>query len=116
MGWQIGYDETWRRDIGYGVPAICDHPDCSAEIDRGLGFVCAELQPYGGENGCGLYFCCHHANHRHQCERCAHGYDPFDAKPDVLEWVRWKLTHESWQEWREANPAEVNAMRARVTP
>ena len=24
MGWQVGYDSKWQRDIGYGVPAICD--------------------------------------------------------------------------------------------
>ena len=22
MSWAVGYDETWHRDIGYGVPAI----------------------------------------------------------------------------------------------
>src|SRR4051812_7048849 len=26
MGWSIGYDSNWQRDIGYGVPAFCDHP------------------------------------------------------------------------------------------
>lgn len=26
MGWSIGYDDKWFRDIGYGVPAYCDHP------------------------------------------------------------------------------------------
>ena len=30
MGWSIGYDEKWQRDIGYGVPAICDYPGCTA--------------------------------------------------------------------------------------
>ena len=34
MGWSIGYDNTWNRDIGYGVPATCDHLGCAAEIDR----------------------------------------------------------------------------------
>ena len=28
MGWSIGYDTNWKRDIGYGVPAKCDHPRC----------------------------------------------------------------------------------------
>lgn len=32
MGWSIGWDSTWQRDIGYGVPALCDHPNCSAVI------------------------------------------------------------------------------------
>lgn len=59
MGWEIGYDHRWRRDIGYGVPAICDHPDCNEKIDRGLGSVCGG-DPYGGEDGCGLFFCGEH--------------------------------------------------------
>lgn len=40
MGWSIGFDSNWNRDIGYGVPAFCDHPGCTAEIDRGLAYVC----------------------------------------------------------------------------
>lgn len=56
MSWAVGYDAKWHRDIGYGVPATCDYPGCAAEIDRGLGYVCAG-EPYGGEHGCGLYFC-----------------------------------------------------------
>jgi hypothetical protein len=59
MGWSIGWDGTWKRDIGYGVPAYCDHPECSAEIDRGLSYVCGG-DPYGGEHGCGLFFCGKH--------------------------------------------------------
>ena len=59
MGWSVGYDSKWERDIGYGVPAICDHPGCNKEIDRGLGYVCGG-EPYGGEHGCGLFFCGEH--------------------------------------------------------
>ena len=40
MGWSIGFDTRWNRDIGYGVPAYCDHPGCNKEIDRGLSHVC----------------------------------------------------------------------------
>lgn len=54
MGWSIGYDSKWKRDIGYGVPAWCDHPGCIEEIYRGLSHVCGG-EPYGGERGCGLY-------------------------------------------------------------
>lgn len=54
MRWALGYDDKWKRDIGYGVPSICDHRGCAAEIDRGLSFVCGG-EPYGGEHGCGLY-------------------------------------------------------------
>lgn len=83
MGWSEGYDEFWKRDIGYAVSATCDHPDCDAKIDRGLAYVCCGQQPYGGECGCGLYFCGEHAGADHQCERCQAGEPPFDAKPDA---------------------------------
>ena len=56
MGWEIGYDSAWDRDVGYGVPTECDHPNCNAQIDRGLSYVCGG-EPYGGELGCGLFFC-----------------------------------------------------------
>lgn len=54
MGWSIGYDKKWKRDVGYGVPTTCDHHDCNEEIDRGLSYVCGG-DIYGGERGCGLY-------------------------------------------------------------
>lgn len=112
MGWSIGFDFSWRRDIGYGVPATCDHPGCSAKIDRGLAYVCANQEPYGGDEGCGLYFCHEHLRGG-KCERCARQADdgpyiaPFIAKPDHPEWVEHKLTHPSWQIWRDENPEEV---------
>lgn len=55
MGWSIGYDNNWKRDIGYGVPATCDHPDCNEEIDRGLAYVCGN-EPRGGEDGGNNYW------------------------------------------------------------
>lgn len=113
MGWSIGYDINWERDIGYGVPAYCDHPDCNEEIDRGIGYVCgAEI--YGGEKGCGLYFCGKHQVGSHQrCARCSPRKKlPFAAKPDHPDWARWKLTDESWKNWRKQNPEAVKAMRA----
>lgn len=115
MGWSIGFDSKWDRDIGYGVPATCDHPDCTTKIDRGLAYVCGG-EPYGGERGCGLYFCGRHmtcsAFGPQLCDRCAKRRKPFEAKPDHPDWVNWKLTDESWQEWRDANPAEVEKLRA----
>lgn len=45
MSWAVGYDTNWHRDIGYGVPAECDHPECTERIDRGLGYVCAACRP-----------------------------------------------------------------------
>ena len=118
MGWSIGYDNNWKRDIGYGVPAICDHPDCDTKIDRGLGYVCGS-EPYGGEKGCGLFFCSKHTvSHsfrgdetREVCFRCDKYKPPFDAKPDCLEWVSWKLIDDSWQDWRNKNPEEVKKLK-----
>ena len=76
MSWAIG--EFKGRDIGYGVPSICDHPDCNKEIDRGLSYVCGG-DVYGGEYGCGLFFCEEHKEYEdfkggqycQVCERCA---------------------------------------------
>lgn len=114
MSWSIGYDENWRRDIGYGVPATCDHPGCGAEIHRGLAHVCANEEPYGGDDGCGLYFCGKHLkfySKGRQCERCGEGMPPFDPTPDTREWRQWKLTDGSWRQWRAEHPAEVEALR-----
>jgi hypothetical protein len=114
MGWSIGYDENWKRDIGYGVPAICDHPDCDEEIDRGLRHVCGS-EPYGGDEGCGLFFCGVHLGCVGRlCERCTAGKKPFLAKPDHPDWIEWKITDESWKEWREENPLEVFRMQERL--
>ncbi len=123
MGWAVGYDSTWKRDIGYGVPSRCDHPDCGKFIDRGLAYVCGG-EAYGGDEGCGLFFCYkhlyYHDDAKHQlCARCvANRVDPpapFDPKPDLRKWLRWKLTHSSWKKWREENPDEVAQMKARLT-
>ena len=103
MGYSIGWDSTRGRDIGYGVPAICEHPDCNEEINRGMGYACGGGFP---EDGCGLYFCGKHL-YSCQCERCLEGKEPFEHKPDTKEWIEWKLTDPSWQQWRDENPEEV---------
>lgn len=115
MGWSIGYDSYWNRDIGYGVPAYCDHPGCMEEINRGLSYVCGG-EPYGGEHGCGLYFCGEHLhqNDHQNCERCACDAKPFESKPDHPDWIKWKLSDESWQAWRDEHPTEVERMREMV--
>jgi hypothetical protein len=112
MGWSIGYDTNWKRDIGYGVPAVCDHPDCNSEIDRGLYYVCGG-EPFGGEEGCGLFFCDEHmiATVPHKCNRCNEKAEPFIPKPDVTEWIDWKLTDDSWEDWRGDNPDEVKILK-----
>lgn len=121
MSWAVGYDDHWQRDIGYGVPAICDHPDCDKQIDRGLPYVCGN-EPFGGEHGCGLYFCEEHHPHSIEdderldraganglCDRCYHVKAPFDPKPDTAEWIHHKLTDWSWAKWRADNPQWVEA-------
>lgn len=59
MGWSDCGDDSQGRPIGYGVEATCDHPECDAQIDRGLSYAC------GGEHGedsdyCEKYFCSKH--------------------------------------------------------
>jgi hypothetical protein len=112
MSWAVGYDSNWKRDIGYGVPAHCDHPECDRKIDRGIGYVCGG-DVYGGEDGCGLHFCGHHLSAAGPfCARCSQGKEPFEPKPDHPEWLEWKLTDESWQKWRDENPEAVETARA----
>lgn len=108
MGWSIGYDSNYERDIGYGVPALCDHPECNEEIDRGLSYVCGG-DPGGGEKGCGLFFCSAHLylsiGFPQLCERCTGESQPaFDPKPDIKKWRDHKRTDESWSDWRKKNP------------
>ncbi len=126
MGWSYGFVDG--RDVGYGVPATCDYPTCKKKIDRGLGYVCAEQQIGGGENGCGLFFCGNHADGMGFCERCSYNqeiYDeekdnwkdlkaPFDPKPDHPVWLRWKLKDSSWEQWRESNPDEVAKIKTQL--
>lgn len=109
MSWAIGYDVNWQRDIGYGVPSRCDHPDCEQIIDRGLGYVCGS-DPYGGERGCGLFFCGNHLLASCICQRCKRSKVPFDPKPDLRAWMLHKLFDESWKRWRGENPTEVHAL------
>lgn len=129
MGWSIGHDSNWDRDIGYGVPCKCDHPDCNKKIDRGLAYVCGG-EPYGGDLGCGLYFCydhlliCEVGDRTVQlCERCADDeareageIEPFDPKPDVKRWICHKLTDPSWEQWRNENPDWVKQHSKKPTP
>lgn len=111
MGWSIGYDDNHNRDVGYGVPALCDHPECKAVIDRGISHVCGG-EPFGGEDGCGLHFCGDHLSALGQlCEQCRAGSEMFPAKPDHPDWIRWKLQDKSWQGWRYEHAKEVEAMR-----
>lgn len=113
MGWSVGYDTNWKRDIGYGVPATCDYPGCNVRVDRGLGHVCGWQQPQGGEEGCGLFFCAEHGGGT-ICDRCEKAGAPYTPSPDVREWIEHKLTDASWAAWRDTAPAEVAVLRAAI--
>lgn len=115
MGWAIG-EGSDGRDIGYGVPSFCDHPDCNKEIHRGQSYVCGAINTPGEDRGCGLHFCEAHLRHSPRygqlCERCyPRQRKPWARKPDHPTWVEHKLTDESWQQWRDENPAAVEEMR-----
>lgn len=113
MGWSIGFDDNWNRDIGYGVPAFCDAPGCSKKIHRGISHVCGAA-PYGGSKGCGLYFCNDHLYFHlfkdmeiaDVCYRCHHHKSSYKPKPDHPEWIKFKLTDPSWLAWRKARGIE----------
>ena len=116
MSWAIGYDTSWNRDIGYGVPAYCDFPGCGKEIDRGLSYVCGG-EPYGGEYGCGLYFCAEHLyyagkrrEYKQLCPRCLKSKPAYKPSSEHPDWIKWKLTDESWAQWRAENPHEVELL------
>ena len=114
MSWAVGSDRDRGRHIGYGVPAKCDHPDCDANIDRGLAYACGGGVTEDVPN-CGLFFCERHLSYTEAddesgerqgfvCERCLHDEPPFDASPDTDEWVQHVLTDESWAQFRAENP------------
>jgi len=113
MGWSVGFDPNWKRWIGYGVPSECDHPKCKNRIDRGLSYVCGQ-DVYGGECGCGLFFCSKHlffSNRGFLCPKCLR-YDKkfYKPKADLKEWIELQLTDESWSDWRKENKAYINKL------
>ena len=108
LGYQVYRLAHQNRHGGYGVPSICDHPDCNEKIDRGMAYCCGG-EPFS-DAGCGQYFCTDHLGYStgddavQQCERCLSGVEPFPMKPDTQEWIDWQMTDESWAEWRSENP------------
>lgn len=64
MGWANCGTDSEGRPIGYAHEAVCDHPSCNAEIDRGLDNACGQMH---GEDvyECEKYFC---DNHRYGIE------------------------------------------------
>lgn len=62
MGWNYAIDSSRSegdQEIGYSILAKCDLDGCEIPIDRGLAYVCGG-DPYGGEYGCGKFFCLPH--------------------------------------------------------
>lgn len=113
----MGYGVYFRKGrwAGYGVPAICDQPDCGAEIDRGLAYICGDGPD--DDAACGLFFCADHLylggqdDEPQMCQRCCDGEErSFDPTPDTPEWVAHMLHDESWEQWRRDNPEQVSAM------
>ena len=115
MGWSVGFDAKQNRFVGYGVPAVCEHPKCHDLIDRGLSHVCGG-EPFGGETGCGLYFCERHLKYSTRlpqpvCDQCLTGAAPFPMKPERQQWLRHLLEDSSWAQWRAEHPREVERIK-----
>ena len=61
MGWSDCGTDSKGRPIGYAFDAICDHPGCRKEIDRGLSYACGGM--HGSDTySCDGYFCPEHLN------------------------------------------------------
>lgn len=59
MGYSYCGTDSRGRDVGYGIPATCDHPGCDARIDRGMAHACGGGHG-SGEWDCDQYFCSDH--------------------------------------------------------
>ena len=71
------------REAGYGVEATCEAPDCSADIDRGLAYLCGE-DPMGDQHGCTHYFCEAHLFMGGPLQLCEHCYDTWAATAEAV--------------------------------
>ena len=112
----MGYSVYWiayrNRWEGYGVPAVCDWPNCHVELDHGLAYRCEEHVAHewdiDGEDekivyleGCDLTLC---EKHRYNDEESHFAITP---KPNVPEWIAFLLSDDSWAQWRAENPEKV---------
>ncbi len=133
MGYQVY--KVGNRWGGYGVPAICEHPDCKKEIDRGVSYACGE-EPFS-EYGCDRYFCEKHLHYtyfdsreedgicKHEedcdcetknvCERCKKREQSFDYKPEHPTWMKHLIKDKSWSRWRKENPETVEEFKKALT-
>jgi hypothetical protein len=89
MGWAHCGTDDMGREIGYGIPATCDHPDCNKPIDRGLAYCCGGMhggQGYYDEDlkvyfGCGRYFCTEHLSALgNLCAECVEDYERLESE------------------------------------
>ncbi len=72
MGWgDCGTDDD-GRPIGYIHKAICDHPECEAEIHRGLAYACGGFH-LGSDKCCHKYFCGDHLYFTEESHDDIHG-------------------------------------------
>ena len=75
MGYEIY--KVGQRWGGYGVPAICEHPDCDEEINRGMACACGG-EPFS-DYGCDMYFCGKHKTYEYfnqeTGKKCRHRRD-----------------------------------------
>ena len=61
MGYQV-YEDHWAKEYGvdrwagYGVPAVCDFPDCTVKIDGGTDYRCEARCGEEAGDECGLRF------------------------------------------------------------
>lgn len=105
MGWAVGWDFDHGRHRGYGVPAFCDAKECREEIDRGLGFVCECDEHRDDDLACTIFVCGEHS--------CA-DVEESALPPEHPDWLRHVLTDESWENWRDEEPALVETYRAQL--
>ena len=66
MGYGFCGKDDHGREFGYLVISTCDHPDCDAEIDRGMGFACGE--DHFKDHSCRGYYCADHGNNHEDWE------------------------------------------------
>lgn len=125
MGYAV-YRIGHGRWGGYGVPAYCEHPECSEEIDRGMAFACGG-EP-GDDHGCDMYFCEKHreytgfkgngesypdylcdcdedceCTYKEVCHPCASNEPSYPYKHEHPDWIKHLQTDESWKDWRDGD-------------
>lgn len=87
MGWADCGEDDLGRPIGYSYEATCDHPDCGAEIDRGLGYACGGRhgeEGIAGQPGCPRYYCGDHLDPEdHGCDQLKEWRDYYEQEESM---------------------------------